>query len=286
MPDQACANGLKLDDIPQDLQAISTTERRIISLRLPFLTILVMQKYGAHYKVNGPPVNVPTTLNQVIDMLPHMPQQLQIHPLKLKQKLEYKSHYIYDVIRKDHVMAALSWLKEHNHHYGHVQFNNDWYNMIPDDGLSQLIQEDHSDNDSDHNLLTSSTACGSSQQCVTHICSCNTCNFDNVHTAGERVSCTVHHKNPHGIYRYARNLIQNTISEDPKMSNCNSGNNDTMLPVKSTDLDSTQCDSDNEDKDLAEDQAALDQRQELTGDALPTVIQLENLENHVFQCAP
>ena len=40
-------------------------------------------------------------------------------------------------------MAALSWLKEHNHHYRHVQFNSDWYNMIPDDGLSQLIQEDH-----------------------------------------------------------------------------------------------------------------------------------------------
>ena len=126
MPDQACANGLKLYDIPEDLQEISTIERRIISLRLPFLTILVMWKYGAHCKVNGPPVNVPTILNQVIDMLPPMPQQLQIHPLKLKWKLEYKSHYMYDVIRKGHVMAALSWLKEHN-----------WSNMIPDDGLSQ-----------------------------------------------------------------------------------------------------------------------------------------------------
>ena len=36
MLDQACANGLKLDDIPQDLQEISNIERRIISLRLPF----------------------------------------------------------------------------------------------------------------------------------------------------------------------------------------------------------------------------------------------------------
>ena len=35
-----------------------------------------MQKYGARYKVNGPPVNVPTTLNQVTDMLSRMPQQL------------------------------------------------------------------------------------------------------------------------------------------------------------------------------------------------------------------
>ena len=288
MPDQACANGLKLDDIPQDLQEISTIERRIISLRLPFLTILVMRKYGAHYKVNGPPVNVPTTLNQVIDMLPRMPQQLQIHPLKLKWKLEYKSHYMYDVIRKDNVMAALSWLKEHNHHYRHVQFNSDWYNMIPDDGLSQLIQEDHSHSDSDHNLHTPSSECGLLQQCRTHthICRCNTCNFDNVHTADETISCTVHHKNPQEINRYAKNVIQNTISQNPKMRNCNSGSNDTMLPLKPTDIDSMQCYSDNEDEDLAEDQAALDQRQELTGDALPTVIQLENLENHVFQCAP
>ena len=185
-------------------------------------------------------------------------------------------------------MAALSWLKEHNHHYRHVQFNNDWNNMIPDDGLSQLFQEYHSHSDSDHNLHTPSTACGSSQQCRTHrhICRCNTCNFDNVHTADESISCTVHHKNPHGIKRYARNVIQNIISENPKLRNCNSGNNDTMLPVKPTDLDSTQCDSDNEDKNLAEDQAALDWRQELTGDALPTVTQLENLENHVFQSAP
>ena len=57
-----------------------------------------MCKYGAHYKVNGPQENVPTTLNQVIDMLPCMPLQLQIHPLKLKWKLEDKSHYMYDVI--------------------------------------------------------------------------------------------------------------------------------------------------------------------------------------------
>ena len=36
LPNQACANGLKLDDIPQDFQEISTIERKIISLRLHF----------------------------------------------------------------------------------------------------------------------------------------------------------------------------------------------------------------------------------------------------------
>ena len=43
MPDQACANGLHLHDIPQDLQNILPLEKRVISPRIPFLTILVMK---------------------------------------------------------------------------------------------------------------------------------------------------------------------------------------------------------------------------------------------------
>ena len=66
---------------------------------------------NGHYKVlNGPckvnGVNVPTTLDQVIHMLPHMNDQLQLHPVKLKRKLEYKSHYMFHLICKDKVMGA------------------------------------------------------------------------------------------------------------------------------------------------------------------------------------
>ena len=39
------------------------------------------------------------------------------------------------------------------------------------------------------------------------------------------------------------------------------------------------------DTELAEDQAALDRKQELTGDAMPSVIQMDNMENwHVPMC--
>ena len=48
---------------------------------------------------NGPPVNVPATLDQITDILPHMSSDLQLHPIKLKCKLEYKSHYMYDMIQ-------------------------------------------------------------------------------------------------------------------------------------------------------------------------------------------
>ena len=43
MPDQACANGLQLYDIPQDLQNILPLERRVMSPRILFITILVMK---------------------------------------------------------------------------------------------------------------------------------------------------------------------------------------------------------------------------------------------------
>ena len=43
MPDQACANGLQLHDIPQDLQHIMPLERRVISPQIPFITILIMR---------------------------------------------------------------------------------------------------------------------------------------------------------------------------------------------------------------------------------------------------
>ena len=126
MPDQACANGLQLHNIPQDLQNILPLERRVISPRIPFITILVIKQYGGHYKVNGPPVNVPATLDQIIEILPHMPSDLQLHPVKLKHKLEYKSHYMYDMIHRDHVMSAITWLKAHNSHYENIKLNEHW----------------------------------------------------------------------------------------------------------------------------------------------------------------
>ena len=43
MPDQACANGLQLHDIPQDLQNIMPLERKVISPNFPFITILIMR---------------------------------------------------------------------------------------------------------------------------------------------------------------------------------------------------------------------------------------------------
>ena len=70
IPDQTCANNLNLDDIPQDLEELSTMERRLISYRLPFMTLIAMKQYGGYYKVNRPPVNIPVKPDQIVEMLP------------------------------------------------------------------------------------------------------------------------------------------------------------------------------------------------------------------------
>ena len=103
-----------------------------------------MRSYGGHYKVNGPLVNVSATLDQIIDILPHMPSELQLHPVKLKCKLEYKGHYMYDMICRNHVISAITWLKEHSSHYTDIKLNKHWYSDIASKELS--VQLDESDN--------------------------------------------------------------------------------------------------------------------------------------------
>ena len=73
-----------------------------------------------------------------------MPSELQLHPVKLKCKLEYKTHYMYDMIHRDHVMSAITWLKAHNSHYKDIKLNEHWYSDIAAGELS--LQLDESDN--------------------------------------------------------------------------------------------------------------------------------------------
>ena len=99
-----------------------------------------MRRYGGHYKINSPPVNVLATLDQIIDILPCMPNELQLHPMKLQCKPEYKSHYMYDMICRDHGISAITWLKEHNSHYTDIKLNGNWYSDIATNCQSNLTK--------------------------------------------------------------------------------------------------------------------------------------------------
>ena len=192
-----------------------------------------MRRYGGHYKVNGQPVNVPAKLDHLITILPCMAKDLRLYPVKLKRKLKYKSHYMYDLVCRDCVIGALTWLQEHNDYYKDVIINDEWCNMIPDDQLHDTIIEHSTSNTSMMNEL------------------------EVLKRTKSNISMTT--KNVTGIseVQSTSNILSNEdISNEP------------------------------EDTELVEDQAAINQKQNLIGDALPSVVQFDNMENYIFQCAP
>ena len=267
MPDQACANGLALDVIPDELANMFPIERRVLSFRIPFITLIVIHRYGGHYKINGPPVNVPATLDQIARILPRMPGELQLHPLKLKRKLEYKSHYMYDMIRKDKVIGAIMWLKEHNKHYESVPIDTTWLENEIENDVPVLPCEGVVDEVGNYDPSLSP-------------CFSGVDTYPNVSTTG------IHGTKDCGLTVVQAENPQSKAIHDrgnPKGLCTDEINNTVIANEESV---SEQIESEQVATELVEDQAEINRRQETTGDPLPAVVQFDNLENVVFNCAP
>ena len=113
LPTQAKANNLDLEDIPSELSDLNSLEVRFISLRIPFMKMVALP-CGKQRVIHGPAVKVPTDLTPVCTLLPRLPSQMQMVPMKLKRKLCYKGHYMFQYVRPAEVLAALQWLKLNN----------------------------------------------------------------------------------------------------------------------------------------------------------------------------
>jgi len=128
MPVQAKANGMALDDVPDELQGLNELEIMLISKRIPFMKIVNLPR-GKQKCIKGPCVNVPTNLDKICTLLPRAPHEAHIVAVQLKRRLEYKSHYLYKYVRPQRVMDALVWLKEHNPLYHDVDIDPHWEDL-------------------------------------------------------------------------------------------------------------------------------------------------------------
>jgi hypothetical protein len=104
---------LELDDIPVELSDLNPLEVRLISLQIPFMKMVALP-CGKQRAIHRPAVNVPTDLTPVCTLLSRLPSQTQMVPMKLKRKLCYKGHYMYQYVRPAKVLAALQWLNSNN----------------------------------------------------------------------------------------------------------------------------------------------------------------------------
>ena len=83
-------------------------------------------------------------------------------------------------------------------------------------------------------------------------------------------------------------LHQSLQKENTSRDKLNKEDNQQLFTkeMESTNVETIDTESDNEDTKQFEEQVAVNHRQELTGDPLPSVAQFENLENQIYQCAP
>ena len=125
MPVQAKANNLQLDPIPEELSTLNALELRLISLRVPFMKMVALP-CGKQRSIQGPAVNVPSKLDSLCNVLPRLPTESELIALKLKRKLKYKGHYMYDYVSPEKHINALRWLKANNHLYANVEINLNW----------------------------------------------------------------------------------------------------------------------------------------------------------------
>ena len=172
-----------------------------------------------------------------------MLNELQLIPLKLKHKLEYKSYYMYDIVQRDCIIGALTWLKNHNQFYNQIPINYNWCSTVPDSEILDLLICGRTVDLSEENS-TSSKHLKENTLCREDVI-CHICEDDSVKIVQENVT-----------------LHQNSTNATDK-------SNETT-----------------DDSELLEDQIALEQKKNLTGHLLPSMLQFENIENVIFQCAP
>ena len=142
MPLQAKANGLQLCQVPPELSSLNALELRLICLRVPFMKMVALPT-GKQRSIHGPAVNVPSKLDTICDVLPRLPSQTEMVPLKLKRKVAYRGHYMYDFVTPQKPLDALRFLKTNNPLYCGIEINNQWLEeaVANDDELGMCLVE-------------------------------------------------------------------------------------------------------------------------------------------------
>ena len=125
VPAQSKANGMDLEEVPDELKDLNNMEVHIICKRILFMKLVKLPR-GKQKGIKGAAVNVPADLGPACNLLPRIPADAHIISLKLKRKLQYKQAYLHDTIWPENILIALQYLKAHNPLYADIEINENW----------------------------------------------------------------------------------------------------------------------------------------------------------------
>ena len=104
VPCQAVANRLNVLELPKLFQDIRRLERLLVSRRILFKKVTVMPK-GKSLKIKGSICNIPVSEVDVnCNMFPRPADSNGFIIVKLKSKLEYKGHAVFEAVKPDIVI--------------------------------------------------------------------------------------------------------------------------------------------------------------------------------------
>ena len=113
VPPSAEENKLKVMAMPPHLQDLNSLERYLITPLLPFMKIIPLVK-GGQPALRGPVICVASNIQSTAELLPHPLHDHSFIKVKLKRKLSYKGHQLYQNVRPRKIFDALDYLKEHH----------------------------------------------------------------------------------------------------------------------------------------------------------------------------
>ncbi|XP_025759942.1 uncharacterized protein LOC109198457, partial [Oreochromis niloticus] len=124
MPALAVANKLELADIPPELSDLNILERHLIAKCIPFAKIIPLPK-GRQRAIRGNVVCVPSEVQETVEALPRLRINSQVMRVKLKRRLSYKGHQLFQTVSWSKLVQALHKLKQIHPQYKDVSIRDD-----------------------------------------------------------------------------------------------------------------------------------------------------------------
>lgn len=146
LPKLSFRNKLELDRIPNELANINTLEERLLAKKLVYMKIIAL-RVSDFAALRGHCSNVAMPNTSVCELLPRLPNNAQIIPIKLKRKLAFKGHIDFKLININRLETALNWLKANNPLYRNVEVEkiDEWHkkcNENDDEFWTKFIVDD------------------------------------------------------------------------------------------------------------------------------------------------
>ena len=135
---QPVCNKLGIESLQEEFTTIQKLERTQVSRCIFFKKVVIMPK-GQASKIKGTIYNVLVEdAKTYCNTLPRPADSNGLVIVKLKRKIEYRGHVLFESVRPEFVYSFLSYLKHNNHLYNSIDIN---LNNIP----QSMLQFDNSE---------------------------------------------------------------------------------------------------------------------------------------------